>query len=127
MHGVYVLTVWLPRSVKKRVGGLGEVFFEKGLYAYVGSAQSNLDRRIDRHLSRNKKFHWHIDYFLDSDFISIPGVFVKEAGKTEECLTAARIGGVPVPGFGCSDCKCDSHLFRIDNPKKLLELGFQPI
>jgi Uri superfamily endonuclease len=125
--GVYVLTIWLSRDVKKRVGSLGEVLFEKGLYAYVGSAQNNLDKRINRHLSKSKKVFWHIDHLLDSDFASVPGAFVKEGGKEEECRLANSIKGSPVHGFGCSDCKCGAHLFRIDNPSQLLNLGVKPV
>jgi Uri superfamily endonuclease len=43
-------------------------------------------------------------------------VFFKEAPKTSECAIAEAIGerGEPVVGFGCSDCHCRSHLYRID-------------
>ena len=125
MKGVYVLLVWLSRDVKRSVGSLGEIVFEKGLYAYVGSAQNNVHKRIGRHLRKEKKIHWHIDHLLDSDFVVVPNAYVKKGSKNEECRLARSVKGIPVQGFGSSDCKCGSHLFRIDHPKQLEGLGLK--
>jgi Uri superfamily endonuclease len=105
------------------VGALGETVFAKGLYAYVGSAQTNLEQRVKRHLRREKRKFWHIDYLLDNPTAEIVKVFFKEAVKTEECKTARIIGGnsKPISGFGCSDCNCESHLFHIKNYKFIQE------
>jgi Uri superfamily endonuclease len=104
------------------------------LYAYVGSAQTNLEQRVKRHLKREKRLFWHIDYLLDNNAAEIVKVLYKEGDKTEECKTATRIGenGTPIAGFGCSDCNCKSHLFHIKSLKcrykcgKVL-CGFSPI
>jgi Uri superfamily endonuclease len=42
-------------------------------------------------------------------------VFYENAGKSEECKVANKIGErcVPTKGFGSSDCKCKSHLFKL--------------
>jgi Uri superfamily endonuclease len=125
MKGVYVITIWLSRDVKKKVGSLGVKLFEKGLYAYVGSAQNNVRKRVERHLSDSKNVFWHIDYLLESDFASVPNAYVKQGGKEEECRIVSRIKGTPVQGFGSSDCKCGSHLFRIDSPKQFVNLGLK--
>jgi adenylylsulfate kinase len=97
------------------VGSLGKIFFEKGLYAYVGSAQTNLEKRIQRHIHKNKKRFWHIDYLLESKLVDILKVFYKEAARKEECEIAKQISskGCPMGGFGSSDCKCKSHLFKV--------------
>lgn len=115
MKGVYVLVVSVSKDIKVKVGALGSIAFEKGLYAYVGSAQNGLEKRVARHLAKAKKRRWHIDYLLGNEFVSVAKVFCKEAGKAEECRIAGRLGkrGVPVVSFGCSDCGCVSHLFRI--------------
>jgi Uri superfamily endonuclease len=113
--GVYVLVISVGKNISVNVGALGGVNFEKGLYAYVGSAQKNLEKRIERHLRRGKRKFWHIDYLLDNDAVEVVKVFYKEARKTGECKIATKLCrmGVAATNFGCSDCKCASHLFRI--------------
>ncbi len=121
MKGVYVLIISVGRNVSARVGAQGVVKFEKGTYAYVGSAQSNLEKRIARHLRRVKKKFWHVDYLLDSPRVRICKILTKEAAKTEECRIAdllCRVGS-PILSFGCSDCKCKSHLFKIKSSEFL--------
>jgi Uri superfamily endonuclease len=116
VKGVYVLIVSVDKDIRVNVGALGSVFFERGLYAYVGSAQNDLERRIERHLRKAKKKFWHIDYLLDDDAVRIVKVFCKEAEKSEECRIARKLSekGIAVKRFGCSDCGCVSHLFRVD-------------
>ena len=115
MKGVYVLIISVGNDIKVNVGALGSIFFERGLYAYVGSAQNDLERRVQRHLRKAKKKFWHIDYLLDGDVVRIVKVFHKEAEKSEECRIARKLSekGIAVKRFGCSDCGCVSHLFRI--------------
>jgi len=117
LKGVYVLIISVGKGIRVNVGALGSVFFERGLYAYVGSAQTSLEKRIERHLGKAKKKYWHIDYLLDDDAVRVVKVFCKEAGKSEECKIAGKLSekGVAVRRFGCSDCGCVSHLFRIDD------------
>ncbi|MBU0758085.1 MAG: DUF123 domain-containing protein [Nanoarchaeota archaeon] len=89
--------------------------FEKGNYIYIGSAQNNLEKRIQRHLSAKKKLRWHVDYVLNSKDAYVAKAFYKTAPKKEECSTAGLMmeHGVSIEGFGCSDCRCSSHFFRI--------------
>jgi Uri superfamily endonuclease len=117
MKGIYALVISVNKNTTIRVGALGKINFEKGFYAYVGSAQTSLEKRLERHFRKNKRRFWHIDYLLCSSAAKIEKVFYKEAEKAEECKIAEEIGriGVAVKGFGCSDCKCESHLFKIDN------------
>jgi len=129
VKGVYILRIFLDRDKRIRIGSLDTIDFKKGLYAYVGSAMGGLEQRIGRHLRKNKKMHWHIDYLLGK--AEIIKVLVRETNsKSEECTAAAELkksGGAPVYGFGCSDCKCKSHLFyfkslsmmKIDNYRLL--------
>lgn len=115
MKGIYVLVIQLDRNTNVNVGKLGRKSFQKGLYAYVGSAQTNLEKRIQRHLRKAKRTFWHIDYLLQAPSTKIAKAFYTNAGKNEECSVAEKIRheGKPVPGFGCSDCHCESHLLRI--------------
>jgi len=106
-----------------QVGSLGKKVFTKGLYAYVGSAQTNMAQRIGRHLRSEKKKFWHIDYLLDNSASKIVEVFFKKGDKAEECRTAKAINerNKTIVDFGCSDCNCKSHLFHIDNYRFIRE------
>jgi Uri superfamily endonuclease len=117
VKGVYVLVISVSKDAKLNVGALGGVNFEKGLYAYVGSAQNNLEKRIERHLGKVKRKFWHVDYLLDNDAVRVVKAFYREAGRSEECRIARRLAerGVGVENFGCSDCSCISHLFRVED------------
>jgi len=115
LKGIYVLIIKVKKEISPTIGNLGKMKFMPGLYAYVGSAQSNLEQRIKRHLRKNKQLFWHIDYLLNENATTISKVFVKNAAKTEECVVAdiLRTRSESVEGFGSSDCSCKSHLFRI--------------
>jgi Uri superfamily endonuclease len=123
LRGVYVLIIQVDKKVDVNVGALGKLTFEKGLYAYIGSAQTNLEQRIKRHLAKEKRLFWHIDYLLNDSAARIVKVLYKQADKTEECNIAKAISekGKPIDYFGCSDCNCKSHLFRIENCSFLQE------
>jgi Uri superfamily endonuclease len=99
------------------------------LYAYVGSAQKSLEKRIERHLGRTKRKFWHIDYLLNDDSVEVLKVFYKNVGKSEECKVANKIGErcVPTKGFGSSDCKCQSHLFKVEDYQFLREFMLETL
>jgi len=110
MKGAYVLLIELEEDSPIKVGKLGKIFFKKGFYVYVGSALNGLEQRIERHKRSDKKFHWHIDYLLK--YAEIKNVFYKESIKKEECEISKKFEKFEtISGFGCSDCKCNSHLF----------------
>jgi len=111
MKGSYILLIEVSKDQEIQVGKLGKLFFKKGFYVYVGSALNNLEKRIQRHFRSDKKLHWHIDYLLKK--AQILDVYYKESNKREECNISKffnkKIGSIS--GFGCSDCKCSSHLY----------------
>jgi sugar fermentation stimulation protein A len=84
----------------------------QGHYLYVGSAMKNLSKRVERHRRIRKKLHWHIDAFsAAADFhTSLP---VRSEDDLECALASAvqTLSEWSIPGFGCSDCSCSSHLF----------------
>jgi Uri superfamily endonuclease len=133
VKGIYVLAIFINKNVTIKVGALGNVTFEKGLYAYVGSAQNNLEKRLMRHFQRAKRKFWHIDYLLANANASILKAFYKKAEKPEECTAARRFSekGFAVKKFGCSDCRCASHLFKFNSYGLLedlcLKCGFSPL
>lgn len=115
--GVYLLLISVGKDINVNVGSLGNLNFEKGIYAYVGSAQNNLEKRIGRHLRKVKRKFWHVDYLLNNDNVAVLKALQKEGGRPEECRIAKKISGKDalIKGFGSSDCKCKSHLFKLEN------------
>lgn len=115
MKGVYILVISVGKDTRVNVGALGSVNFEKGLYIYVGSAQNGMEKRVERHFRKVKRKFWHMDYLLKNEHARVVEVFYKEAGKAEECNIARKISktGIPIEGFGSSDCECKSHLVKI--------------
>lgn len=122
--GTYVLVITLGSRLDARVGALGDLSFEPGLYCYVGSAMGGLDQRISRHLAREKKLKWHVDY-LTTAADSVEAL-VSYPDPVPECAlaeTALRCGMEPAAeGFGCSDCRCRTHLFRA-GPESIARLA----
>jgi Uri superfamily endonuclease len=123
LKGIYVLIIHLENNITVNIGALGKRTFKKGMYAYVGSAQKNLEQRVQRHLRKEKKKFWHIDYLLDSNAARIVKVLHKQASKAEECRLANDLSltSEPVIGFGCSDCHCKSHFFHVGNYRFMSE------
>ena len=111
MKGSYVLLVKNDRLHTITVGKMGSIEFGSGFYAYVGSAMNNLEKRILRHCSPKKKLFWHIDYLLEKT--EVVKVFHVESSRKTECALAEKLSDrlQSIPKFGCSDCRCGSHLF----------------
>jgi Uri superfamily endonuclease len=114
--GTYILLIKLDRDRDIIVGALGKVSFQKGTYCYVGSAMSGLDQRIGRHLSKEKRMRWHIDYLTSvADGVEAYESYPDPIPECSLARIAEESGGTPVVnGFGCSDCHCATHLFRLD-------------
>jgi Uri superfamily endonuclease len=129
MKGVYLLVIKINEDITIKIGKLGKINFKKGNYAYIGSAQNNLNKRIERHLSSKKKKHWHIDYLLMNKNVKIEKVFWKKAGKEQECQIANILSKTekPINHFGCSDCSCISHLFKTESIKIFDKLNMKII
>jgi Uri superfamily endonuclease len=99
----------------------------KGIYVLIIRVNKDIHVNIGA-LKREKRLFWHIDYLLANNAAETVKVLYKQGDKTEECKTATRIGenGTPIAGFGCSDCHCTSHLFRIADYTFLLD-SMQPL
>jgi sugar fermentation stimulation protein A len=116
--GSYLLLLEFPEPRNITVGALGEAGFKRGWYVYAGSAKKNLSQRINRHLRKTRKQkHWHVDYLTPyaGKMKALPILSYRNL----ECDLAAelgRLGGTPVPDFGCSDCRCGSHLYYFEGP-----------
>ena len=114
----------MKKSEKLQIGNLYQDYkFNKGWYVYIGSAMNSLSGRINRHLSDDKKMHWHIDYLLENENSEIRDVLFNISDKKIECDLAGIIakGGEGIPKFGCSDCNCNSHLIYFKRKRDALD------
>lgn len=124
--GTYTLLVWLTEPAVVEVGAVGAVDLREGWYAYTGSALGPGGfARIDRHRQvdsgdRDVR-HWHVDSLLGHPDTGLASA-VRSDGVDAECAVARRIGitADPVPGFGATDCACNSHL-TFDRARSTLE------
>ena len=118
--GIYTILLSLGKAQEIEVGSLGVIAFAAGYYAYTGSARgSGGCKRVDRHIriiqGIESTQRWHIDYLLPrADFQE---VFITKTTRDLECQIASTIAErlVPVKGFGCTDCRCFSHLHYADD------------
>jgi len=115
-RGSYLLLLNLKREKKINVGKLGIISFRKGFYIYVGSAMANLSKRIERHRRLRKKHHWHIDGLRAvAEFHSVLAIRSSTRLECEIGKAFSEMAEWAIPGFGSSDCSCDTHLFGMSS------------
>mgnify|MGYP001157323608 FL=1 len=109
--GSYVLLIRVAEAQIITVGRLGTIPFPSGDYAYIGSALNGAKARLERHLRKEKKIHWHIDYLLQRS--DIRNVIVCQTEERVECSIVEALNPHfdVIQGFGSSDCRCPGHLF----------------
>ena len=106
----YQLVLTLDVPLELLIGRLGRFYFPTGMYIYTGSAKTNPEARIRRHLAGSKRMWWHIDYLTVQPDVRIMAV---RWFDRPECYVNQQIdGSIIIPGFGASDCEngCGSHL-----------------
>jgi Uri superfamily endonuclease len=125
-RGCYQLLLYLNRKSRINIGKKGEDDFPEGYYIYTGSAQNGLEGRINRHLRKEKKNFWHIDYLLPHcKILKIIQYHQNHKNAVTECqlnkkLFRKKNSVVAVRGFGSSDCKCPSHLVYFKRLKAIV-------
>ena len=114
--GTYALLLASVTDAVIRIGRLGSLRLQPGFYVYVGSAlgPGGVRARLAHHMRSAERPHWHIDYIRTKT--TLEGVWFCYRRKSRECGWArhfAKMTGVsvPMPGFGSSDCDCESHLY----------------
>ncbi len=106
----YQLFINVTKEINLKVGKLGKFIFPIGSYVYTGSAKKNIDKRIERHLSKKKNL-----YLLNNDAVQIIST---RKSQIAECSLNKKIKGtIIIDGFGSSDCylSCKSHLKYMEN------------
>ena len=111
--GTYALVLALDSPREMQVGSLGMIRFDSPYYLYIGSAfgPGGLQARIKHHLAQPRRPHWHLDYLRQE--ADVVDVWYAADPARLECIWAAMANRElsPVPHFGSSDCRCQSHLF----------------
>jgi len=132
-RGSYCLCIHVERDLEIKVGSLGLIHFRKGRYVYVGSALNSLIPRLGRHLRTSRGegriAHWHIDYLLREPGVEIEAIYATDWAVRMECEIATRVAekGEPITRFGCSDCSCESHLYRVKSFGFIREIGLKTV
>ncbi len=124
LTGSYVIAIELDEEFVGFVGKLGKIFLKPGHYLYFGNARGpgGIGARIKRHLSANKKIHWHIDRITLAgrvvEFLIAPDASECSLRKKAMALSKLTVAG---RGFGSSDCRlCPAHFLTVPNNSRLL-------
>lgn len=113
--GTYALILQSHSSQTIQVGRWGQLDLQSGFYIYIGSAfgPGGVRARVSRHLRGDKRKHWHVDYLRE--YVIPTEVWISYKAEHLEHDWASILFEmpemIPIQGFGCSDCKCHSHLF----------------
>lgn len=115
--GTYALIFLCADGKPIKVGKLGRLKLQRGYYLYVGSAfgPGGVRARIGHHLHPTPSPHWHIDYL--KVHCSLRELWVDYSADKHERGWAEKIAQhphahIPLIGFGASDLRTPSQLFR---------------
>lgn len=117
--GVYVLFMKLLDDVVLMLN-TKELIIESGFYCYVGSAlgPGGILSRLKHHLNKRKKrLWWHIDYLTSNDNVILTNVVYARVSTNVEEAIASKLMELKcfkptIKGFGSSDKKSYTHLFK---------------
>lgn len=117
MRGSYLLLLRLDQKVS-----IKHWTIEAGIYVYVGSAMGDLSARVARHLRKNKRKHWHIDYLLEhAKVLSV--VMLPSERRLEEEISSALSKKFDGPeGFGSSDLKVKTNLYKLNDLNEFFKI-----
>jgi len=130
--GNYTLLIFVQVQKQIAIGRIGSGKFQRGCYAYTGSAfgkgSSSLGGRIRRHNKKQKPRRWHIDYLLSDKDVNLMAVIACIMNRKMECainqsLRELFYAQIPFLGFGSSDCTehCNSHLLYLSKTRNVVE------
>ena len=109
----YLLSLIITKNIQVNTG-TKTLNITPGKYIYVGRAKKNLISRLKRHLKKQKKIRWHIDYLTSHPACKIDSITIADI-DTKECTIAdilENIGLYRIKDFGSSDCRCKGHLLK---------------
>lgn len=124
LPGTYVLILRASRERCVQIGRFGALTVRRGVYLYVGSAfgLGGCLARVRHHLRASGPHHWHIDYLRPAALLT--EVWYTYDPRPRERRWVRVLAGfpgaeIPMAGFGASDSRCASHLFRFDEAPSL--------
>jgi len=131
-RGNYTLLFFVQVSKQIVIGRLGSGNFQRGCYAYTGSAfgkgSLGLGGRVRRHIRKDKVERWHIDYLLSDKDVNLTAIVAGIMSRKMECainrcLREMFRAHIPFLGFGSSDCTehCGSHLLFLGQTRNVVE------
>ena len=130
--GCYCLVFENP-ACTVRIGALGPVPFPAGWHIYIGSALGSgglarLSRHIALSRSKDRAPTWHVDHLSTDNRFALRYTIHAVTGDRFECRLAGALGAPGIPGFGCSDCTCPSHLLsRAKDPRQEIRSAFRDL
>ena len=114
--GTYVLVLSSRSTDLIQIGRLSALQLQSGSYIYVGSAlgPGGVHARLAHHRKLSRRPHWHIDYLRAHT--RVEEICYRLDTRRLEHVWAERISlaegaSVPLVGSGSTDCRCESHLF----------------
>ena len=125
--GTYALVLRADTASRIRVGRLGPMDVEPGFHVYVGSAfgPGGLAARTGRHVRGDGRVRWHVDHLravTDVVAVWVTRDPVRREHDWARIFAAWPGASVPMPGFGASDCRCETHLVRLPRRPTLARL-----
>jgi Uri superfamily endonuclease len=116
--GTYALVLRSHTRARTQIGRWGHLNIKPGHYIYLGSAfgPGGVLARVLRHCREGKFKHWHIDYLRE--FVTPILAWYSYDPVHLEHRWAQALAGMgmtdmtPIKGIGCSDCRCQTHLFH---------------
>ncbi|MEM3407653.1 MAG: GIY-YIG nuclease family protein [Nitrososphaerota archaeon] len=127
--GIYALIIHIKNNINVTLAK-NIHYFSPGYYVYLGSAKQygGVNSRVNRHLKKNKKLRWHIDYLTTSNSVKIKAIVYTKTIHFKECafikILKKDCFEIASKGFGSSDCKekCGAHLLKPIKYKNLKQI-----
>ena len=130
--GIYALIISIKEEISLNIGKNRYYTFLPSNYVYIGSAlgkySNNIENRLKRHFSNNKKLFWHIDYLLANPKVKPLQAIYARTDQKKECELSAQLAKYSnsdlFSNFGNSDCRagCNTHLYYFDRNSNLEEI-----
>ena len=117
--GTYALILRALAAQDIQVGRLGRLLVLPGVYVYVGSAfgPGGLMARVGRHQRKPPAPHWHIDHLRRvTELVEVWFTYdpIPREHEWADIFRNLPGAGIPLKGFGASDCGCKAHLFYFE-------------
>jgi Uri superfamily endonuclease len=125
--GTYALPL-VPEIVGTvRIGRLGDLTLDGGVFVYVGSAlgPGGVAARCRHHRRIATRPHWHLDHLRPA--CQVLAIWVAYGQERREHLWALALGQLPdarwpLLRFGASDCRCPAHLLWLPDAPTIMRL-----